>query len=412
MKKILFILLLLPLFAFPQTEKRYRSIIIDSVKALNGGVIDIKDIAKFENTIRLSDGKTFEFLSGVNTGTFQLLGALAGNRTWSLPAVTGTFTLGTGTANKIASWSATNSIQGGPWEFSGGGALFPGTDGFSIGISGTNRVETIFMDGSARIDFATTLIFDEAGSERMRIQTGGGIGIGTSGAPDASALLEISSTTKGFLPSKMTTAQKDAIGSPASGLQVYTTDSNKLNVYNGTEWRTVSYEKGIEAFFLQPRGLFGSGPGFADNGFIGDVPVILFASNSTKKAIYTFFALSRVLLADTNPKVAFVVYATTAPIVTTGDSVRWQLQARYIAETEEATKTPDETILFTQRLPTLLANTRQTILQFTLNRALMTDQDVLLFTLSRIGGDALDTYAVDVGIGQSGIILETRTHNP
>ena len=43
MKKLLFILLLLPLFAFPQAEKRYRSIIIDSVKALNGGRIDVKD---------------------------------------------------------------------------------------------------------------------------------------------------------------------------------------------------------------------------------------------------------------------------------------------------------------------------------------------------------------------------------
>lgn len=43
MKKLLFILLLLPLFAFPQSEKPYRSIIIDSVKALNGGRIDVKD---------------------------------------------------------------------------------------------------------------------------------------------------------------------------------------------------------------------------------------------------------------------------------------------------------------------------------------------------------------------------------
>lgn len=43
MKKSLFILLLLPLFAFPQAEKPYRSIIIDSVKALNGGRIDVKD---------------------------------------------------------------------------------------------------------------------------------------------------------------------------------------------------------------------------------------------------------------------------------------------------------------------------------------------------------------------------------
>ncbi len=49
MKKIfLFILLLLPLFAYPQPEKRHRSVIVDSLKALNGGIVDFKDTVNFE----------------------------------------------------------------------------------------------------------------------------------------------------------------------------------------------------------------------------------------------------------------------------------------------------------------------------------------------------------------------------
>lgn len=49
MKKLLsFILLLLPLFAYPQPEKRYRSVIVDSLKALNGGILDVKDSIKFD----------------------------------------------------------------------------------------------------------------------------------------------------------------------------------------------------------------------------------------------------------------------------------------------------------------------------------------------------------------------------
>lgn len=51
MKKLIFILLLLPLFAYPQAEKRHRSVIIDSLKALNGGIIDIKDSASFEKPV-------------------------------------------------------------------------------------------------------------------------------------------------------------------------------------------------------------------------------------------------------------------------------------------------------------------------------------------------------------------------
>lgn len=53
---------------------------------------------------------------------------------------------------------------------------------------------------------------------------------------DPSAALEIDSTTKGFLPPRMTTAQRDAISSPATGLIIFNTNTNIINVYNGTFW--------------------------------------------------------------------------------------------------------------------------------------------------------------------------------
>lgn len=61
------------------------------------------------------------------------------------------------------------------------------------------------------------------------------LAIGTT-SPNASALLDVSSTTKGFLPPRMTNAQMVAISSPAAGLVVYDTTNNKLNVYDGTNW--------------------------------------------------------------------------------------------------------------------------------------------------------------------------------
>ena len=48
MKKILLILLFLPILAYPQAEKRHRSIIVDSLKALNNGIVDFKDSINFE----------------------------------------------------------------------------------------------------------------------------------------------------------------------------------------------------------------------------------------------------------------------------------------------------------------------------------------------------------------------------
>jgi hypothetical protein len=53
---------------------------------------------------------------------------------------------------------------------------------------------------------------------------------------DASAALNITSTTQGVLFPRMTTAQKTAIGSPAAGLQVYDTTLNQMSYFNGTTW--------------------------------------------------------------------------------------------------------------------------------------------------------------------------------
>jgi hypothetical protein len=63
-------------------------------------------------------------------------------------------------------------------------------------------------------------------------------GIGTA-TPNASAVLDVSSTTKGFLPPRMTTAQRDAISTPPAGLVIYNTSTNVLNFYNGSAWGAV-----------------------------------------------------------------------------------------------------------------------------------------------------------------------------
>jgi hypothetical protein len=55
----------------------------------------------------------------------------------------------------------------------------------------------------------------------------------------ASAQLEMVSTTQGFLPPRMTTAQKNAIATPASGLMVYDTDLVRPCFFNGATWITL-----------------------------------------------------------------------------------------------------------------------------------------------------------------------------
>ncbi|MBN4062459.1 hypothetical protein JYU20_04600, partial [Bacteroidales bacterium AH-315-I05] len=60
-----------------------------------------------------------------------------------------------------------------------------------------------------------------------------GVGVNETGAvPDASAILDAASTTKGILTPRMTIAQRNTIASPATGLLIYQTDNNPGYYYN------------------------------------------------------------------------------------------------------------------------------------------------------------------------------------
>ena len=76
------------------------------------------------------------------------------------------------------------------------------------------------------------------GTTRFTIATGGSAAFGTA-TPSSKAILELASTSKGFLPPRMTTTQRDAITSVPAGLMIYNTTTNKLNVYT-TAWEQIT----------------------------------------------------------------------------------------------------------------------------------------------------------------------------
>jgi len=65
------------------------------------------------------------------------------------------------------------------------------------------------------------------------------IGIGTA-LPHASAKLEVQSSNSGFLTPRMSTAQRDAITTPATGLIIFNVNTVQFEFFNGTEWISFS----------------------------------------------------------------------------------------------------------------------------------------------------------------------------
>ena len=74
------------------------------------------------------------------------------------------------------------------------------------------------------------------------------------GADEASAILQVDSTTQGALVPRMTTVQRAAIAAPATGLLVYDTDVDALFFYNGAAWRGVGSGYGSSGLIeLKPK---------------------------------------------------------------------------------------------------------------------------------------------------------------
>jgi uncharacterized protein (TIGR02145 family) len=123
---------------------------------------------------------------------------------------TGTFTLNAGDLK---------FRQNGSWTNNWGALSFP----YGTGVHNGPDNIPVSPAGTYLITFNTTTL-------AYSFVAPGSIGIGTI-APHASAALDVTSTNKGFLPPRMTLAQRDAIATPAEGLMISCTDCSTKGLH-------------------------------------------------------------------------------------------------------------------------------------------------------------------------------------
>lgn len=130
--------------------------------------------------------------------------------------------------------SALLHVSGGDfWNTSGGSTIK------FVGGGDIRSNSTIYFSTETTGD----IYFRPGYNNLLFLANAGNVGIGTV-SPSASAKVDIVSTTQGFLPPRMTTAQRNAISSPATGLSLYCTDctatdasTGVMQTYNGTTWK-------------------------------------------------------------------------------------------------------------------------------------------------------------------------------
>lgn len=113
------------------------------------------------------------------------------------------------------------------------------TFGYNADVGDTSLVNATAIGANAYVGQSNSLVLGSI--EGVNGATNDvNVGIGTS-SPDESAILELKSTTKGFLPPRMTEQERDDIDTPATGLIIYQTNGTAgLYQYNGTTWAAIS----------------------------------------------------------------------------------------------------------------------------------------------------------------------------
>lgn len=174
--------------------------------------------------------------------------------------------------------------------------------GFQAGYGVTSGTFNVIIGSQAASGWLTTqsnkLVIHNAGTGALIYgdMSTGQLQINSASTPSltASAALEVISTTRGFLTPIMTAAQRIAISSPATGLEVFDTDSLRKMIYNGSAWKAVKWTtdvSGVTSLNSQTGAVtISAGAGITTSTLSGDITVAVDVNNSVlPHTIATYF---------------------------------------------------------------------------------------------------------------------------
>lgn len=108
---------------------------------------------------------------------------------------------------------------------------------------GTSALVLTGSSSTSTINGNTGLLaLQSSGGTAILIDASQRVSIANGTSPNARAQLDVISTSRGFLPPRMTTTQRDAVSwvSGDAGMMIFNTTLVKLQVWNGTAWETIT----------------------------------------------------------------------------------------------------------------------------------------------------------------------------
>jgi hypothetical protein len=205
----------------------------------SGELLQINGSSKVTGTLNIGNGTASELLinSALSTNSKSIIfKPSSGNATALLELRP------TGTNTDIGALIIRDSET----AASGSNVLLIGRANFTLPSTGVSYIASVVSGVSNADSFHLGFIVSNIISgriESMRIWNNGNLSIQKGGTytSNTSAILNINSTTQGFLPPRMTATQRAAIASPAEGLIVVQTDGTQgLYLYIGAAWHSIT----------------------------------------------------------------------------------------------------------------------------------------------------------------------------
>lgn len=199
-------------------------------------------VQQSDNTSASSHARLYLLTGGASGGDPFIRLSITSAQDWSLGvdnSASDVFQLNTGSTIGAAAafWSVSTAgvvtigaLAGGQDHVVNGTLRIGSPGGPQISASSSNTV----VSGNFYVGSSAGALLVASGTA---LRVDGGLMVGA--ATEASALLNINSTTQGALVPRMTTIQKNAISAPATGLIVFDTDLGKLCVFS-TTWQTIT----------------------------------------------------------------------------------------------------------------------------------------------------------------------------
>jgi hypothetical protein len=159
--------------------------------------------------------------------------ALNGNNT--APSINGTSNIAIGYGAFGFNFALTNGANNIALGTNTGAGIVVGNSNIFIGnaaVATTDISNAVAIGTSASVSASNMFAIGGTGANALQVVVGGT-------AAAATAILDLESTTLGFLPPRMTTTQKNAIATPATGLVIFDSTLGKLCVFSST-WQTIS----------------------------------------------------------------------------------------------------------------------------------------------------------------------------